>query len=142
MKVLVDTSVWSTALRRGTTGYAGIVAALRSLVSAHRVEIIGSIRQEVLSGIREQAQFDRLQNHLSAFPDLGISTEDYVMAAKFFNLCRTRGVQGSNTDFLICAVAMHNHLAIFTMDKDFLQFVKYIPIILHTTEGFKSGKGE
>jgi predicted nuclease of predicted toxin-antitoxin system len=56
---------------------------------------------------------------LSAFPDQSITTEDYAMAARFFNLCRISGVQGSNTDFLICAVAARNRLAIFTTDKDF-----------------------
>jgi len=40
-------------------------------------------------------------------------------------------VQGSNTDFLICAVAVRNQLAIYTTDKDFSIFAKHLPIILH-----------
>jgi len=131
MKVLVDTSVWSAALRRDKPAGSPVVHELRRLIGSHLVAIIGPIRQELLSGIRDEAQFSRLENHLSAFPDIDLTNEDYVTAAKFFNLCRARGVQGSNTDFLICAVAVRNELAVFTTDKDFPFFAKYLPIILH-----------
>lgn len=61
--------------------------------------------------------------------------EDYVTAAKFFNLCRSRGVQGSNTDFLICAVAVRHDDAIFTTDVDFTRFARYVPVVLHECKG-------
>ena len=131
MKVLVDTSVWSAALRRTKRTEPVVVSELRSLILEHRVEIIGPVRQEVLSGLRESAQFKKLEKHLAAFPDIPLKTDDYVTAAKFFNICRTNGVQGSNTDFLICAVAMRNHLAIYTTDKDFPLFAKHLPVVLH-----------
>ena len=130
MRVLVDTSVWSLALRRDPHGHHRVVEELKALVTDHRVEMIGPIRQELLSGIRNASQFERLQNHLTAFPDIPIGTEDYEMAAKFYNLCRSKGIQGSNTDFLICAVAVRNHLAIFTTDKDFQLFANHLPIVL------------
>jgi predicted nucleic acid-binding protein len=131
VRILVDTCVWSAALRRAKRVASPTAQELHGLISQHMVEIIGPIRQEILSGLRETAQFDRLETLLDAFPDLPIRTEDYVTAAKFFNLCRKQGVQGSNIDFLICAVAMRYRLAIFTTDKDFQLFSKYIPIILH-----------
>ncbi len=131
MKVLVDTSVWSAALRRVKRTEPVVVSELRSLILEHRVEIIGPVRQEVLSGLRENAQFKKLEKHLAAFPDIPLKTDDYVTAAKFFNICRTNGVQGSNTDFLICAVAMRNQLAIYTTDKDFPLFAKHLPVVLH-----------
>ena len=136
MRILVDTSVWSAALRRGKNSNAPQAAELRSLIADHRVEIIGPIRQELLSGIREAAQFKNLEKHLAAFPDIPLSTEDYVAAAKFFNICRAKGVQASNTDFLICAVAIRHSLSIFTADKDFALFAKHLPIVLHKTEEF------
>ena len=104
---------------------------LRRLIAAHIAEIIGPIRQELLSGVRDQTQFERLETHLSAFPDLALAAEDYVTAAKFFNLCRSKGIQGSNTDFLICAVAVRHDLAVFTTDGDFHLFAKCLPIVLH-----------
>lgn len=133
MRVLVDTSVWSLALRRGDTPQNAEVDELRRLIDAHFVEIIGPIRQEILSGVRDQSQFERLEADLAAFPDLPVLTEDYVMAATYFNLCRSRGIQGSNTDFLICAIAVRSDLAIFTTDGDFSQFAGCLPIVLYGT---------
>jgi predicted nucleic acid-binding protein len=131
MRVLVDTSIWSLALRRGEHVQNPEALELRRLVTAHLAEVIGPIRQEILSGVRDQSQFDRLESHLAAFPDLPLLTEDYVMAAKFFNLCRSKGIQGSNTDFLICAVAARHDFAVFTTDGDFPVFARYLPIVLH-----------
>lgn len=131
MKVIVDTSVWSLALRRGAGESLAPVQELRHLIRDHRVQMIGPIRQEVLSGIRSESQFLKLKKHLESFPDLPILTEDYVAAARFFNRCRSEGVQGSNTDFLICAVAVRNKFSIYTTDKDFELFSKHLAIVLH-----------
>jgi predicted nucleic acid-binding protein len=132
MKVLVDTPIWSVALRRrNQPENAGIRAALASLIEDGRVAMIGAIRQELLSGIRERAQFDRLRELLRSFPDIEITPDDYDEAASFFNRCRDKGIQGSNTDFLICAVAVRNEFTIFTADKDFVHFQKVLPIVLH-----------
>jgi len=131
VRVLVDTGVWSLALRRGDDRQHPEREELRRLVSAHVAEIIGPVRQEILSGVREQAQFARLASHLAAFPDVLLLTEDYVTAAHFFNLCRSKGIQGSNTDFLICAVAVRCDFAIFTTDGDFRHFAQCLPIVLH-----------
>jgi predicted nucleic acid-binding protein len=131
VRVLVDTSVWSAALRRSKGANPAVAAELRNLILEHRVEIIGPIRQELLSGLREKAQFEKLKKHMAAFPDIALGTEDYVAAAKLFNLCRVKGVQGSNTDFLICAVAVRKRLAIFTTDRDFELFSRHLPIVLH-----------
>jgi len=131
MKVIVDTNVWSLALRRGRRDATGPVHELRNLIQDHRVEMIGPIRQEILSGIRSEYQLQKLQRHLKSFPDLPILTEDYVTAARFFNLCRSKGVQGSNTDFLICAVAARNKFSIYTTDKDFDRYSKHLRVALH-----------
>ena len=131
MNVLVDSSVWSLALRRNTTNEAiAIVKVLHDLIADGRVVLLGAIRQEVLSGVRYKEQFSRLQEYLRAFPDLELTTEDFELAAEFFNTCRTKGVQGSNTDFLLCAVAHRRGYSIFTTDKDFENFRSHIPVIL------------
>ncbi|MEG4109557.1 type II toxin-antitoxin system VapC family toxin [Microcoleus sp. S13_C5] len=131
MNVLVDSSVWSLALRRNTTNEAiAIVNVLRDLIADGRVVLLGAIRQEVLSGVRYKEQFARLREYLRAFPDLELTTEDYELAAEFFNTCRSNGVQGSNTDFLLCAVAHRRGYSIFTTDKDFENFRSHIPVVL------------
>jgi len=131
MKVIVDTSVWSMALRRDNPESNTTVNEFRRLIQDHRVQLIGPIRQEILSGIRNESQFNKLKNHLESFPDLPAITEDYVTAAKYFNRCRSKGLQGSNTDFLICAMANRNKFSIFTTDKDFELFSNHIKILLH-----------
>jgi len=137
VRVLVDTSVWSEALRRAKKVDSDIVQELRSLILERRVDIIGPIRQEVLSGLRTDAQFEKLEKHLAAFPDLHLNADDYTTAAKFFNICRAKGIQGSNTDFLICAVAVRRQLSLYTTDKDFPLFAKHLPVVLHKTRGFE-----
>lgn len=134
MKVIVDTSIWSLALRRNPKSALEPVHELRRLIHGHRVQMIGPIRQEILSGIRSESQFKKLRKHLESFPDLPLLTEDYVAAAQFFNLCRSKGIQGSNTDFLICAAALRNRFSIFTTDKDFELFSKYLEIVLHIVD--------
>jgi predicted nucleic acid-binding protein len=131
MNILVDTTIWSLALRRERPQDPSLVRELTELIQELRVRLIGPIRQELLSGIKTEAQFQELRVYLSAFPDLPISTADYERAAEFFNLCRRKGIQGSNTDFLICAVAHHHGLEIYTTDKDFLEYSQYLPVKLY-----------
>jgi predicted nucleic acid-binding protein len=131
MNVIVDSCVWSLALRRNNTNDAiATVNVLRDLIASGRVVLLGAIRQEVLSGVRYREQFTRLQESLRAFPDLELTIEDYELAAEFFNTCRSNGVQGSNTDFLLCAVAHRRGYSIFTTDKDFDNFRAHIPVVL------------
>jgi predicted nucleic acid-binding protein len=132
MKVLVDTSVWSVALRRRSSAERSALSAeLASLVQDSRVVMIGPVRQEILSGIKQRAQFDRLRDVLRAFPDVEITTHDYEEAASLFNRCREKGIQGSNTDFLLCAVAVRHEFSIFTTDDDFKHFGRVLPVSLH-----------
>lgn len=131
MNVLIDTSIWSLAFRRSTPQDDPNVLELRRLIDELRVTIIGPIRQEILSGIKEPSRFDALRQRLRAYTDLIIDVEDYERAAEFYNVCRQNGVQGSNTDYLICAVAAVRDLTIFTTDLDFQRYRAYIPIALH-----------
>ena len=130
MRVIVDTSVWSISLRRRKKFPDKNEDKLRKLILDGNVVIIGPIRQEILSGIKTKNQFNLLKTSLSAFPDYPLSEKDFETAAEFFNLCRAKGIQGSNTDYLICAVAYNNNFKIFTADKDFERFKKIISVKL------------
>ena len=132
MKILVDTCVWSLSLRRKKASNDPLGLELRELIKEVRVQMIGPIRQEILSGIKSHSQYKALREHLRTFPDLELTTWDYERAAELFNLNHSKGVQGSNTDFLICAVSEHHNMPILTIDRDFKLFQKYIPIKLHT----------
>jgi len=133
VKILVDTCIWSIALRRSIKVENHCFNELKELIKEVRVQLMGSIRQEILSGIKTKKQFHSVKSHLLAFSDLSLSETDYELAAEYFNLLRSKGIQGSNTDFLICAVSTNHKMPIFTLDKDFELFSKHIPIQLHKT---------
>lgn len=134
MMILVDTSVWSLALRRKRIDSTPQVQGLIKLIGDMRVQMIGPIRQEILSGIKTEAQFVMLREQLNAFPDLPLTADVFEYAAELFNLIRAKGIQGSNTDFLICAVSLRHSMPIFTIDNDFIHFARYIPINLYTIQ--------
>lgn len=131
MKVIIDTCIWSSALRRKEIKTDGYVKELKELIKEVRAQLIGPVRQEILSGVKSKKQFDSLKNHLGAFIDIPLATGDYELAAEYYNTARRVGVQGSNTDFLICAVATRCDMPIFTTDQDFIHFQEVIPVKLH-----------
>jgi predicted nucleic acid-binding protein len=131
MKVIVDTSVWSLAFRRQKPAEDGWVSSLRKLVQQGHVVMLGPVRQEVLSGIRHQHQFEKLREILSAFPDLELSTKDFELAAQLCNRCIAKGVQAAHTDFLIAAAAKNRGYSVLSADKDFENIAKIIPVRRH-----------
>ena len=135
MKVLVDTPIWSYALRSKNKEYQSEIDSLTSLIRDQRAIIIGPIRQEILSGYSDLRKFRIIREKLSYFDNTPIGDVDYELAAEFSNRCRIEGIQGSHIDFLICAVANRIDIPIFTNDKDFEQYQKIIPIKLFEIGG-------
>lgn len=129
MNVLVDTCIWSKVLRHKSSDVE-LAGKLQELIRNAQVAIIGPIRQELLSGISKTNQFNQIKEILSAFEDINLKTEHFEQAAEYCNICRRRGIQGSTIDFLICAVAFMENLAIFTVDKDFTNYKKHLPLHL------------
>ncbi len=135
MNTLIDTSVWSLSLRRkpqdlGTVERA-IITELTEVIREGRGRIIGPVRQELLSGIKTPAQYEKLRATLWAFPDEPLDTSDYESAAKASNDCRSKGIVVSPIDILICAVALARRWSIFTTDPDFNRYASILPIKLH-----------
>ena len=136
MNVLVDTSVWSLALRRKgqdlNAAEKAAVSELTGLIQEGRARIIGLVRQELLSGIKTTGQYEKLRGLLRTFPDEAIATPDYETAAKAGNDCRAKGVAVSVSGMLICAIALTREWSIFTTDPDFRNYAKVLPVKLHT----------
>ena len=124
MKILVDTCVWSQVLRRNAPN-TELTNKLKDLIKDGQVDIIGPIRQELLSGISETKHFKKLKEILSSFEDIPLESEYFIKAAEFSNICRSKGIQGSTIDFLICAVAYLQNLLIFTTDNDLIALGSY-----------------
>jgi len=97
-----------------------LLASLTEIVRDGRAAIIGPIRQEILSGIKDMVQFGKISEALEAFPDEPLSTDTYIEAARLFNFCRAQGVQCGPVDMLICAVARQRGLSILTNDRSLL----------------------
>jgi predicted nucleic acid-binding protein len=135
MNVLIDTSVWSLALRRKNeslnTNERFLVAELSELIREGRARMIGLVRQELLSGIKTTEQYEKLRLHLRSFPDEVVDTSDYEEAAKAGNRCRAKGVVVSIADILLCAVANKRLWTIFTTDPDFSNYAKVLPLRIH-----------
>ena len=131
MRVLVDTCVWSQFLRRNRPGNDPVARELARLIRADAVELLGPIRQELLSGAQPRERFAQLKEYLRFYANLPLDEEDDENAAHYYNLCRRQGVQGTATDLLICAVAVRHGLRIFTTDTDFHLYARHLPITRH-----------
>src|ERR1700676_74898 len=136
MMVLVDTPVWSLALQRRPEHLGDqeqqLTQALAELIREGRAQILGPIRQELLSGIREEAQFRKLRDYLRAFQEHPLEMADYEEAAHMNNRCRARGISGSAVDFLICAAAHRRGWTILTTDRDFQNYASVLPLRLRS----------
>src|SRR5262249_13162063 len=136
MNVLIDTSVFSLALRRKnetlSTNEKLLVGELSELIREGRARMIGLIRQELLSGIKTTEQYEKLRVHLRSFPDEVVDNSDYEEAAKSGNRCRAKGVAASIVDILLRAVVSQRQWAIFTTDPDFSSYATVLPLRIHT----------
>ena len=98
MKIIVDTCIWSLALRRNSVEDNPYIEELRNLIEEIHVQFIGPIRQELLNGIKSKKQFETLKLHLRAFADIELESKDSELAAEYFNAARKKGIQGSNSE--------------------------------------------
>jgi predicted nucleic acid-binding protein len=136
VNTLVDTSVWSLALRRKNENLnpveREVVLELAELIKEGRARIIGLVRQELLSGIRDAAQYERIRVLLQAFQDEPVATSDHEAAAQLNNRCRAKGVAVTAIDALLCAVALSRGWSILTTDPDFRNYASVLRIQLHS----------
>jgi len=120
VNVLVDTSVWSLALRRHAQDLSpaevSVVGELTELIKEGRTRVIGLVRQELLSGIKTSAQYEKLRAILRSFPDEPINTEDIAVSVP---------------DMVICAIALTRGWSVFTNDPDFENYKNILQIKLH-----------
>ncbi len=122
MNVLVDTSVWSLALRRHAQDLSPaevtVVGEFTELIKEGRTRVIG-------------AHYEKLRAILRSFPDEPINMEDYETAAKLSNNCRSKGIAVSVPDMVICALALTRGWSVFTNDPDFENYKNILQIKLH-----------
>jgi predicted nucleic acid-binding protein len=130
--VLVDTPVWSLALRRKLFRPQddALREQLAQLARRGEAHLLGVVRQELLSGVRDREQFTKLRDYLRKFPDVPLATEDYERAGEMSNRLRSAGIAGSPVDILLCAAAVGRNWRVFSTDTDFTQYARVLPIKL------------
>ncbi len=127
MSVLVDTSVWSLALRRDGPKSSAPVKLLTKLIEDDsEIYVTGIILQELLQGFVGAKAQEAIVSRFGALPMLVPETADYISAAELRNKCRRKGVQIGTIDALIAQLALRYKLSLLTTDKDFTHMQKVI----------------
>ncbi len=131
MNVLVDTSVWSLALRRTPASSAPEVESLgRCLDRQDLIVTTGLVIQELLQGFQGPAQRKKILRDFSLLPVIMPEVEDHVEAASLRNHCRRRGVQVGTIDALLARLAIRHGLHLLTADHDFDAMARHCPLAL------------
>ena len=129
--IVVDTSVWSLALRRARADVPPhpAVVLLKELIAQEAdLCIPGIVLQEVLSGVRHQAQFDKLRAALHPFSVEPASEDVHVRAAEMFNACQRAGVSATAIDCLIAATAERLQAKVLAVDGDYQHIATVVPL--------------
>ena len=126
--ILLDTSVLSLAFRRAPGPGTGspVARTIERLITEDvPLAVPGIVVQELLSGVRGDGQFARLETALEGFQVLLAERAHHVPAAKIANACRRHGVPVSTIDCLIAALAVAHDAQLFTADRDFTRMTPW-----------------
>lgn len=122
--IVLDTSVLSHAFRRSQASSLVAVKLRKLIEDDESVSVPGIVLQELLSGIREPAQFAKLQKLMVGFPLLLANQRDHVAGARIANDCRRAGIATTTPDCLIAAQTIARGARLFTVDQDFIRMAK------------------
>jgi predicted nucleic acid-binding protein len=129
VNVLVDTSVWSLALRRDVPPASPEVSFLRrALAGDAAVFTTGVILQELLQGIRGPKGRDAIVARFATLPFLVPDRQDHIDAASLHMACRRKGLQVGTIDVLLAQLCLRHRLTILTTDADFTRIAKVAPL--------------
>jgi hypothetical protein len=129
--LLVDTSVWSLALRHDRPAAEPEVDELgRALEGSEQVVTTGLILQELLQGFHGARDRRRIVDRFAALPLVVPSRDDHVAAAELRTTCRRRGVQIGTIDALLAELCIRHELTMLTTDADFRHVAAHTPLRL------------
>jgi len=131
MTLLVDTSVWSLALRRDGAVTTPEVAALREAIEGSDVVVTtGLVLQELLQGFNGPKDRQAIMDRFGALPLIQPDRQDHVAAAEVRNACRRSGVQMGTIDALLIQLCGRHDLTLLSADKDFSKAAAFVPFKL------------
>lgn len=120
MRLLVDTSVWSLALRRDSPPEIPEVQRLsEALRGGDDLMTTGLVLQELLQGFAGPQARDSIVGRFAALPYLVPDRTDHIAAAELRDTCRQAGVQVGTIDALLAALCLRHKLTLLSTDGDF-----------------------
>lgn len=129
MAILVDTSVWSLAMRRDELPNSPELKILiKALDTGEEIYSTGVILQELLQGFTGAKAADAIVERFSSIPMLVPETSDHILAADIRNKSRRKGVQIGTIDALIAQLSVRYKLSLLTADKDFKHMSKAVKL--------------
>ncbi len=129
MTLLVDTSVWSLALRRDAEATEREVKTLENALLGDDVVVTtGLVLQELLQGFSGPKAQAQILERFTALPLIQPDREDHVGAAGIRNACRRSGVQIDSIDALLAQLCVRHELTLLSTDKDFVLAAKHCPL--------------
>ena len=139
MTLLVDTSVWSLALRRDAPALEPEVAALRDALSGADVVVTtGLVLQELLQGFVAPKARSQIIGTFSALALVQPDRDDHIAAAELRNACRRSGVQLGTVDALIAQLCIGHGLTLLSTDQDFVHAAKHCRLKLWTARASRT----
>ena len=129
MTLLVDTSVWSLALRRDAVEPSAHVDALKAALAAgESIVTTGLILQELLQGFSGPKARDQIIDRFSALPLIPPDRQDHIEAAVLRNGCRRAGIQVGTIDAILARLCIRHELTLLTTDQDFVRIAGRSPL--------------
>jgi predicted nucleic acid-binding protein len=126
MMLLVDTSVWSLALRRDVVGPQPEVRHLeQALLGAQAVVTTGLVLQELLQGFSGPKAREQIIDRFSSLPLVQPDRQDHIDAAALRTTCRRAGVQIGTIDALLAQLCIRHQLTLLTTDQDFAHAARH-----------------
>jgi len=127
--LLVDTSVWSLALRRDRDGDVPQIQALRAALEGGEIVVTtGLVLQELLQGFAGPRARKDIIERFAALPLLSPDRQNHIDAAELRNRCRRAGVQLGTIDALLAQLCIRHGLTLLTTDDDFVNAARHCPL--------------
>jgi predicted nucleic acid-binding protein len=129
VNILVDTSVWSLALRRDSPADCQAVSRLTiALQGGEGVFTAGLILQELLQGFNGPKARRRIVETFASLPLIIPEKRDHIAAADLKVKLRQKGIQAGTIDVLLAQLCLRHGLSLLSTDKDFIHMAKYVPL--------------
>lgn len=113
--IVVDTSVWVSALRSRTSAEARV---LEQLLESDDVALPVPVRLEILGGA-SAVDRPKLRRALSALPVLYPNDDTWTLLDSWVEQAATAGHRFGFGDLLIAALAVENGSLVWSLDNDF-----------------------